>query len=113
MAETPTPPSASSGWTRTDTPAPPPPPHSDPMAGYGRQPSTPQSAGQASQGSAQPVVRAPGMIPLRPLAVSEILDGAFVVIRRHPRATLGVSAAFACAAEGSTLLVRAAFGTVS
>jgi hypothetical protein len=32
------------------------------------------------------------VIPLRPLGVSEILDGAFTAIRRNPRATLGVGA---------------------
>ncbi len=34
----------------------------------------------------------PGCIPLRPLAVSDILDGTFKVIRRNPRVTLGLSA---------------------
>jgi hypothetical protein len=32
------------------------------------------------------------VIPLRPIGVSEILDGAFTAIRRNPRATLGVGA---------------------
>ena len=31
----------------------------------------------------------PGCVPLRPLAVGDILDGAFRVVRRNPRATLG------------------------
>lgn len=34
----------------------------------------------------------PGLIPLRPLALGEILDGAFSVVRRNPKATLGWSA---------------------
>ncbi len=34
----------------------------------------------------------PGVIPLRPLGVGEILDGAITTIRRYPRATLGLSA---------------------
>jgi len=33
------------------------------------------------------------VIPLRPLGVGEILDGAITTIRRYPRATLGLSAA--------------------
>ena len=37
----------------------------------------------------------PGCVPLRPLGVSDILDGSFRVIRRNPRATLGVSAIIA------------------
>jgi hypothetical protein len=34
----------------------------------------------------------PGVIPLRPLGVGELLDGAFTSIRRNPRATLGIAA---------------------
>jgi hypothetical protein len=34
----------------------------------------------------------PGVIPLRPLLVGEILDGAFSSIRQNPKATLGLSA---------------------
>jgi hypothetical protein len=34
----------------------------------------------------------PGVLPLRPLGVGEILDGAFSTIRTYPMATLGLSA---------------------
>jgi hypothetical protein len=34
----------------------------------------------------------PGVIPLRPLGLSEILDGSFATIRRNPKATLGIAA---------------------
>jgi hypothetical protein len=34
----------------------------------------------------------PGIIPLRPLGVGEILSGAFAAVRRSPGATLGISA---------------------
>jgi hypothetical protein len=37
----------------------------------------------------------PGVIPLRPLGLGEILDGAIKIIRRYPRPTLGMSAAVA------------------
>jgi hypothetical protein len=40
----------------------------------------------------QPQAPKPGVIPLRPLGVGEILDGAFTSIRRNPRATLGMAA---------------------
>jgi hypothetical protein len=40
----------------------------------------------------QPQAPKPGVIPLRPLGVGEILDGAFTSIRRNPRATLGIAA---------------------
>ena len=55
-------------------------------------------------GFAQPYAMAapkPGIIPLRPLSVGEILDGTFTTIRRHPKATLGLSAAVACAQQGA------------
>ncbi|HET9138405.1 hypothetical protein [Actinophytocola sp.] len=34
----------------------------------------------------------PGVIPLRPLGLGEILDGAVSTMRRHPKLTLGISA---------------------
>ncbi len=34
----------------------------------------------------------PGIVPLRPLAVGELLDGSFTCIRSYPRATLGLAA---------------------
>jgi hypothetical protein len=37
----------------------------------------------------------PGVIPLRPLGLGEILDGSIKIIRRYPRPTLGLSAAIA------------------
>jgi hypothetical protein len=40
-----------------------------------------------------PTAPRPGVVPLRPLAVGELLDGAFTTIRRYPGATLGLSAA--------------------
>ncbi len=46
----------------------------------------------------------PGIVPLRPLTVGDILDGAVAVIRRHPAATLGVSAV------ASVVLTAASFG---
>ena len=44
---------------------------------------------------AQPPIRgpwAPGIIPLRPLSLSDIFNGAAVYIRANPRATLGLTA---------------------
>jgi hypothetical protein len=41
----------------------------------------------------------PGVIPLRPLGVGEVLDGAFTTIRRYPGATLGLSAAIMLVVE--------------
>jgi hypothetical protein len=55
--------------------------------GYG-----PPSAPPSYPWQSQPQAPKPGVIPLRPLSVGEILDGAFTSIRRNPRATLGIAA---------------------
>ncbi|MEJ2871614.1 hypothetical protein WCD74_27895 [Actinomycetospora sp. OC33-EN08] len=47
----------------------------------------------------------PGIVPLRPLALGEVLDGAFQYIRAHPRVVLGVSAVVAVI----TTLIQAPF----
>jgi hypothetical protein len=48
--------------------------------------------GQAPYGQWTPPAPKPGIIPLRPLGVGEILDGAFTAVRRNPKATLGLAA---------------------
>ena len=48
----------------------------------------------------------PGIVPLRPLSVGEVLDGSFATIRRHPRVVFGVAAVLAIVAE----LIRLAVG---
>lgn len=74
--------SETGGWTNPDQPrsdlppAPPPPPAPAPGGGYGK----------------------PGVIPLRPLSVGEILDGAVQTMRRHPALVFGVSAIVAVVA---------------
>jgi hypothetical protein len=64
--------------------------------GYGRQGYGQQDYGQGARPygtwSPPPQAPKPGVIPLRPLGVGEILDGAFTSIRRNPRATLGIAA---------------------
>jgi hypothetical protein len=83
----------SSGWSTPSAPpgaapppgAPPPggpPPGGPPPGGWGTSPSWTWQ---------QPTVK-PGVIPLRPLGVGEILDGAVTTIRRNPGPMLGLSA---------------------
>jgi hypothetical protein len=57
--------------------------YGQPRAGYGAPPGGWAPPPQAPK---------PGVIPLRPVAVGEILDGAFTSIRRNPKATLGIAA---------------------
>ena len=49
--------------------------------------------GQPGAGFAvpMPVAHKPGAIPLRPLVLSDIFDGAFRIIRYNPRATIGAA----------------------
>jgi hypothetical protein len=47
---------------------------------------------QPAWGYGAPPPPRPGIIPLRPLGVGELLDGSFTAIRRYPRATLGLAA---------------------
>lgn len=53
----------------------------DQQAGWGQQP-----------GWAPPPAPKPGVIPLRPLGLGEILEGAISYIRANPKVTLGLSA---------------------
>lgn len=72
----------SAGWSSpSGEPAPSPPPAyaGPPGSWYGGPPPAPQ----------------PGVVPLRPLTVGELLDGAVKVIRRYPRPTIGLSAVVA------------------
>ncbi|MEV5242442.1 glycerophosphoryl diester phosphodiesterase membrane domain-containing protein [Streptomyces cinnamoneus] len=47
----------------------------------------------------------PGVIPLRPLGVGEILDGAFTTLRRHWRTALGISLAVAVVTQTAQTVV--------
>jgi len=55
----------------------------------------------------------PGIIPLRPLSVGEILDGAFTAMRRYPRVTLGLAAAIAAIQQLLGLIVDLTTGNLS
>jgi len=87
------------GWAPVQPPAwgsSPPPPTGPPPGGapgWGAQPGW--EAG--NQGWAPPPK--PGVIPLRPLGVGEILDGAISTMRAHPRSMIGFSALVAVASQ--------------
>jgi hypothetical protein len=46
----------------------------------------------------------PGVVPLRPLAVGELLDGAFTTIRRYPGPTIGLAAPVMLLITGTQVL---------
>jgi hypothetical protein len=86
-----------------------PPPWQAP-AGQQHWAAAPPPAGQPYPGPPNPqwqpqrAIR-PGVIPLRPLGLGEILDGAISFIRSHPVATIGLSAAIATVVQLLNLLV--------
>ncbi len=82
--------------------------------GYGQLPGYGQY-GQGPWGPGGPP--APGGIPLRPLAVGDILSGAFTTIRRNPSATIGLAAivltVYAVLSTAITLIVGAQVGRLN
>jgi hypothetical protein len=91
------------GWSADQ----PPPIYPPPSAGPGwAQP--PPTAGWTAYGP--PPAPRVGIVPLRPLSVGEILDGAFTAIRRYPRTVLGLSAAVAAVQQLLGLLVDVSTG---
>jgi hypothetical protein len=88
------------GWTSPTAYPPaggPPPPPGAPVPGAPVPGGFPMPGGYPSAASAwnRPQAPKPGVIPLRPLGLSEILDGAFSYIRRSPGVVLGISAVIA------------------
>ncbi|NEC15569.1 hypothetical protein G3I34_25530 [Streptomyces sp. SID8014] len=69
---------------------------------------TPPPGGGWSGGgwSAPPVAAKPGVIPLRPLGVGEILDGAVSTLRTHWRTVLGISLMIAVATQVVLILLE-------
>jgi hypothetical protein len=88
------------GWTTPEgwgapppQSAPPGPPPPSAPGGHrsewgGQDPSGPQPP----PWGARPVELKPGIVPLRPLGLGEVLDGAVSVLRRYPRPALGLAA---------------------
>jgi hypothetical protein len=68
------------------------PQHPLPGQAPGPAPSAPQVGRYAPAGGYGPLAPRPGIIPLRPLGLGEILDGAFRAIRANPRVMFGLSA---------------------
>lgn len=63
------------------------------FGGFGPPPGAPGPGGPAwPPPGMRPPAPKPGIVPLRPLGLGELLDGAFTGIRRNPKATLGLAA---------------------
>lgn len=62
------------------------------FGGFGPPPGAPGPGGPWPPPGMRPPAPKPGIVPLRPLGLGELLDGAFTGIRRNPKATLGLAA---------------------
>jgi hypothetical protein len=106
-------PPSGSGWQPPQPPQqPPPPPQQQPppiAGGWGAPP--PQQAW--GWGAPLPPENKPGIIPLRPLAVGEVLDGVFSTIRRYPRLVLGMAAVVAAFQAVLSVLIPGLLGAFS
>ncbi|GAA1301970.1 DUF7544 domain-containing protein [Streptomyces javensis] len=79
-----------------------PPPGRWAATGRRTPPSVPYAPGGGGWGTGrrQPPAPRPGVIPLRPLGVSEILDGAVAIMRAHWRTVLGISLIVSIVTQG-------------
>ncbi|MCQ4046662.1 hypothetical protein ACFOSC_15920 [Streptantibioticus rubrisoli] len=82
---------------------PPPPPGPGPQWGG------PGWGAQGPYWQQVPSAPKPGVIPLRPLTVGEILEGAFATIRTHWRTVLGISLGVAAVTQAITIAVNGSF----
>lgn len=100
-------------WTSPgSTPSPPPgggwqPPSYPPSYPQYGQPPPLQPPPAPQQGWAPAWTPMPGVVPLRPLGVGELLDGAVKVIRRYPKPTLALSAIVSIAVTVITVALLA------
>ncbi|WP_327337163.1 glycerophosphoryl diester phosphodiesterase membrane domain-containing protein [Streptomyces sp. NBC_01324] len=94
-------------WSSTQPPAGQWSPPSSPGTGPGAPPPAPGWGGRP-QGPdwGRPHAARPGVIPLRPLGVGEILDGAVSTMRAHWRTVLGLTLAVSVIAQTAIILVQ-------
>lgn len=110
MSDQPAPPPGHEG-----RPPQPPPPGSPlaPQSAPAPPPTTAAGPGASGPGNVPPPIalgrplHKPGTVPLRPLTLGDLFDGAFTTIRRNPRATIGMGAVVT-----TCFMVLPALGTV-
>lgn len=83
-------------------------PPSNPVGGPGARPPAPGWGGgpQRRPWGAQPPAAKPGVIPLRPLGLGEILDGSVSALRAHWRTALGFSLAVSVVVQVAVVLMQ-------
>lgn len=94
----------SDGWSSPGGEAAPPPPgYGPPPPGYG--PPPPGYGAPFAYGPTRPWAPVPGVVPLRPLGLGELLDGSLKIVRRYPKPTLGLAAAIAVVVTAINVLL--------
>ncbi|MCX4719755.1 hypothetical protein [Streptomyces virginiae] len=105
-AEQPPPGQWSSPGTTPETPQAQP----QPTTGWGQQPGTPQAGQYGYPGGpgqwGRPAAAKPGVIPLRPLGLGEILDGAVATMRTHWRSVLPITLVVATVVQIISVIVQ-------
>ncbi|MFJ1568549.1 hypothetical protein [Streptomyces erythrochromogenes] len=91
-------------------PADAPQPPAQPAGGWGTQPGTPYGGRQAYPGGpgqwSRPPAAKPGVIPLRPLGLGEILDGSVATMRTHWRSVVPITLVVATVIQVISVLVQ-------
>ncbi|MBI3212704.1 MAG: hypothetical protein HYZ38_02680 [Mycobacterium sp.] len=103
------PPQAAPGYPPPGYPPPGYPPPGYPQGGYpppGYPPPGYPPPGYPGAGYPQPMALEPGIIPLRPLTLSDIFNGAIRYIRANPKTTLGLTAVVVIVTQVIALLVQ-------
>ncbi|MFE6908358.1 glycerophosphoryl diester phosphodiesterase membrane domain-containing protein [Streptomyces erythrochromogenes] len=98
----------------TTPPADSPQPPAPPAGGWGTQPGTPYGGppaypggpGGPGQWSQPPAAAKPGVIPLRPLGLGEILDGSVATMRTHWRSVVPITLVVATVIQVISVLVQ-------
>jgi hypothetical protein len=102
------PPPGYQGYSPPGYPPPgyPPPYEQYPPPGYQGYPPPGYAQGYLPGYAAPPPALKPGVIPLRPLTLSDIFNGAVAYIRANPKATLGLTTVVVLTAEVVTLILQ-------
>jgi hypothetical protein len=102
-------PPPTSGWARwTPPPGTQPPPGPGPRWGGGWG-APPPGGGWRQSPWARAQAPKPGVVPLRPLRVGDMLDGAFTTLRLHWRAVLSATFVIALFTEGAAVAIQGLF----
>jgi MFS family permease len=103
--QTPPPPPPGPGWGGQQ-PGAPGGGHGGPPGGYGGGYGAPGYGAWGGRWGGPPPAAKPGVIPLRPLGVGEILDGAVSTMRSYWRTVLGISLTVALLAQTASVLMQ-------